>query len=71
MEGELADQLGLNVLQSAGTIPPAFVVSAPALYLQQRRLKQSRLNYQCRNFVLSSVDDPVRVYQDLLTLIFF
>jgi probable LLM family oxidoreductase len=62
-EGELADQLGLDVFAIGEHHRPDFLVSSPAVVLAAMAVKTERIRLSSAVTVLSS-DDPVRVFQD-------
>jgi probable LLM family oxidoreductase len=61
-EGELADQLGLDVFAIGEHHRPDFLVSAPAVVLGALAVRTEKIRLASAVTVLSS-DDPVRVFQ--------
>jgi probable LLM family oxidoreductase len=61
-EGELADQLGLDVFAIGEHHRPDFLVSSPAVVLAALAVRTQRIRLSSAVTVLSS-DDPVRVFQ--------
>jgi probable LLM family oxidoreductase len=66
-EGELADQLGLDVFAVGEHHRPDFLVSSPAVALAAIAARTSRIRLSSAVTVLSS-DDPVRVFQQFAEL---
>ncbi len=66
-EGELADQLGLDVFAIGEHHRPDFLVSSPAVVLAAIAARTERIRLSSAVTVLSS-DDPVRVFQDFAEL---
>jgi probable LLM family oxidoreductase len=66
-QGELAEQVGLDVVAVGEHHRPDFAVSSPAVVLAALAARTERVRLASAVTVLSS-DDPVRVYQDFATL---
>src|ERR1700687_71058 len=62
-EGELADELGLDLFAVGEHHRPDFLVSSPAVVLAAIAALTERIRLSSAVTVLSS-DDPVRVFQD-------
>src|ERR1700753_3923432 len=66
-EGELAEQLGLDVFAIGEHHRPDFLISSPAVALAAGAARTERIRLSSAVTVLSS-DDPVRVFQEFAEL---